>query len=111
MIKQREVGSVLSELGQPSNLYSDLPDLKLEESSFSNFIVRFSYIPTQLSEVLEIVPYLHPKLLHIASSYPIYKISFDINAIFTPFKIYAEDAEFILYSRRNSKYEANEWIY
>ena len=32
----------------------------------------------------------------------------DINAIFTPFKIDTEDFEFILYSRRYSKYESKK---
>ena len=54
LVKQGEVESALSELSQPSNLNSDLSDLQLEESSFSNFITRYSYIPTDLSEVSEI---------------------------------------------------------
>ena len=60
--KQQEARIALSE---QNNFNTDLSDLKHIETSFSNFIVRYSYKPTELSEVGGIVKYLYPNMLTI----------------------------------------------
>ena len=66
--------------------------ITFEESLFYNFIVKYSYKASELSEVSEIVRYLYPQLLYIASQH---KIDFD-------------NMETTLYSQRYKKYEAKK---
>ena len=106
--KQEQIKSDTEKLSQQENISSDLSDLTLEDSSFSNFISRYSYVPTTLSELSEIIKYLYPKLLYIASKHKNYKISVDIDALFTPSKLSLEEGEFRLYSRRYTKHETNK---
>ena len=106
--KQEQIKSDTEKLSQQENISSDLSDLTLEDSSFSNFISRYSYVPTTLSELSEIIKYLYPKLLYIALKHKNDKISMDIDALFTPSKLNLEEGEFRLYSQRYTNHETNK---
>ena len=98
LIKQKESQDAVKKFNQLNSLESDLTKL---DSSFSNCIQRYLYHPIELSEVGEIVRYLYPKLLYIASRYDNYKISMDIQAIFAPSKINIDYAEYMNLTKNN----------
>ena len=97
-----------------ADLYEEETDnnvsmLTQEESSFSNFIKRYSYTPDDnIYQLNELINFLYPKLLYIASQHNNYKISMDIEATFSSQNLKVDEQNFIIYSRRYARYEQNK---